>query len=71
MKTLHETETLRYEIFDLNSLDGMAEVVGKAFTASDPMAIAKQLAAKDFTDYIKLLGKWAEREELTVLTLVR
>lgn len=67
MKILHETETLRYEIFDLNSLDGIADLVGKAFTASDPMAIAKKLAAKDFTNYIKLLGKWAEKEKLTVI----
>ena len=32
MKTLHETKTLRYEIFDLSSLNQMADVVAKAFS---------------------------------------
>ena len=67
MKTLHETRTLRYEIFDLSSLNQMADVVAKAFPHSDPMAIAQKLSINDFTNYIKLLGKWAEKEKLTVI----
>ena len=67
MKTLHETEKLRYEIFELNSLDPMANVVATAFTNSDSMAIVQKLSPKDFIDYVKLLGEWAEKEELTVI----
>ena len=67
MKTLHETKTLRYEIFDLNSLDRMANVVARAFTQFDPMAIAQNLSLGEFADYIKLLGEWAEGEKLTVI----
>ena len=67
MHILHETETLRYEIFTSNSLDGLADVVAKAFTQFDPMAIAQNLSVEEFADYIKLLGEWIEREQLTVI----
>lgn len=67
MKTLHETETIRYEIFDLNFLEQMSDLVAKAFTQFDPMAIAQNLSKDEFADYIKLLGEWAEREKLTVI----
>ena len=67
MKTLYETETWSYEIFDLNDLDEVADVVATAFTNSDPMAIAQQLSVKEFADYIKLLGRWADKQQLTVI----
>lgn len=67
MKTLQETEKLRYEIFELSSLEQMASIVARAFTRFDPMAIAQKLSLDDFIDYIKLLGKWAEKEKLTVI----
>ena len=31
------------------------------------MAIAQKLSINDFTNYIKLLGEWAEKEKLTVI----
>ncbi|MDJ0588421.1 MAG: GNAT family N-acetyltransferase [Pleurocapsa sp. MO_226.B13] len=31
------------------------------------MAIAQNLSLEEFADYIKLLGKWADKEELTVI----
>jgi hypothetical protein len=37
---LLKTETSSYEIFDSNDLDRMTDVVAKAFTNSDRMAIA-------------------------------
>ena len=67
MKILHETETLSYEIFNLNSLNPLANLVGKAFINSDPMAIAQQLSLEEFADYIKLLGEWAEKQKLTII----
>ena len=67
MKTLYETETLCYEIFDLNSLNSMADVVAEAFTQFDPMAIAQNLSLNEFADYIRLLGKWAEKDRLTII----
>ena len=67
MKILHETETLSYEIFNLNDLDRVADVVARAFTNSDPMAIAQQLSVNDFADYIKLLGVWADKQQLTIV----
>ena len=67
MKIIHETETLSYEIFNLNSLNPLANLVGKAFINSDPMAIAQQLSLEEFADYIKLLGKWTEKQRLTII----
>ena len=67
MKIIHETETLSYEIFNLNSLNPLANLVGKAFINSDPMAIGQQLSLEEFADYIKLLGKWAEKQRLTII----
>lgn len=67
MQSLHETETVRYEIFERNSLDQLANVVAKAFIQFDPMAIAQNLSVEEFADYIKLLGEWIEQEQLTVI----
>ena len=64
---LSETETSYYEIFDSKDLDRVADAVGLAFTNSDPMAIAQQLSVNEFADYIKLIGKWIEEQQLTVI----
>lgn len=66
MKLL-ETETLSYEIFNLNDLDRVADAVGLAFTNSDPMAVTQQLSVNEFADYVKLIGKWIEEQQLTVI----
>ena len=65
---LSETETLSYEIFDLKDLDRVADLVGKAFTNSDPMAVTQLLSVKEFADYIKLIGGWIQEQQLTVVT---
>ncbi|MFH7024524.1 MAG: GNAT family N-acetyltransferase [Heteroscytonema crispum UTEX LB 1556] len=67
MKVLHESEDLQDEIFDLNSLYEMAFMVAEAFIYSDPMAIVQGFYDEEFANYIKLLGSWAQREELTVI----
>ena len=67
MHILHETEAVRYEIFTSDSLDALADVVAKAFTQFDPMAIARNLSVDEFASYIKLLGEWIEQENLTVI----
>ena len=64
---LFETETLSYEIFDSKDLDRVANAVGKAFTNSDPMAVTQQLSVKEFADYVELIGKWIEEQQLTVI----
>ena len=65
---LSETETLSYEIFDSKDLDRVAEVIGKSFVKSDPMAVAQQLSVNEMSDYVKLIGKWIEEQQLTVVT---
>ena len=64
---LSETETLSYEIFDLKDLDRVADAIGLAFTNSDPMAVTQQLSVKEFADYIKLIGEWIQKQQLTVI----
>jgi ribosomal protein S18 acetylase RimI-like enzyme len=64
---LSETETLSYEIFDLSDLDRVADVIGRAFANCDPMAIAQQLSVNELADYVKLIGEWAEKQQLTVV----
>ena len=54
MQILSETETLSYEIFTLNYLDSMANVVARAFTQFDPMAISQKLSVEEFASYIRL-----------------
>ena len=65
---LSETETSYYEIFDSKDLDRLADVMAKAFTNSDPMAIAQQLSINELADYVKLIGKWVHKQQLTVVT---
>ena len=65
---LSETETLSYEIFDSKDLDRLADVIGKAFINSEPMTIAQQLSINEFADYIKLIGEWMDKQQLTVVT---
>ena len=65
---LSETETSYYEIFNLNDLDRVADVIGKAFTNSDPMAVTQLLSVKEFADYVKSIGEWMEKQQLTVVT---
>ena len=64
---LLETETLSYEIFDLKDLDRVADAIGLAFTNSDPMAVTQQLSVNEFADYIKLIGEWIQKQQLTVI----
>ena len=64
---LSETETLSYETLDLNDLDCVADAVAEAFINSDPMSIAQQLSVNELTNYVKLLGEWAEKQQLTVV----
>ena len=65
---LLKTDTLTYEIFDLKDLDRVADIIGKAFTNSDPMAIAQQLSVDELADYVKLIGEWVQKQQLTVVT---
>ena len=53
---LSETETSYYEIFDSNDLDRVAELIGKTFVRSDPIAVAQQLSVDEMSDYVKLIG---------------
>jgi ribosomal protein S18 acetylase RimI-like enzyme len=67
MNLLHETQSVRYELFDINTLDEMAVVVAKAFTRFEPMAVAQDFSFEEFVDFVKLFGPKAAQEELTVL----
>ena len=65
---ISETETLSFEIYNSKDLDRVANVIGEAFFTSDPMAIAQQLSTNELADYVKLIGKWVHKQQLTVVT---
>jgi hypothetical protein len=67
MKPLREVQGVRYELFDISALDEMAHMVAEAFCRYEPMAVAQHIPAKEFEDFVKLLGPKTQQEELTVL----
>jgi hypothetical protein len=67
MKPLREVQGVRYELFDMSALGETAHMVAEAFNRYEPMSVAQGIPAKEFEDFIKLLGPKAQQEELTVL----
>lgn len=65
---ISETETISYEIFNSKDLDRVANAITRTFTNSDPMSTAQQLSVNELANYVKLLGEWAEKQKLTVVT---
>ena len=67
MTPLMETNKITYECFNLKFLEETACIVGQAFSAFDPMAIAQGLSVQDFYQYITSLGEWFSDAGLSVI----
>lgn len=67
MQTIATVKDVRYGRLDMNSLEEVALLIGKSFSISDPMAIARQLSVQDFHAYILSLGAWLSAAGLSVV----
>ena len=67
MKLLYEVKGVRYELFDMHALDGMAVMIAEAFSRYEPMAVTQNFSLEELVEFIKLRGPKAAQEELTIL----